>query len=187
VTIEQPVSIETLLDLPDEEFVKAAYLLVLGRNPDPSGLAHYSRQVREGEEKAAILAELARSEEGRRTSSGRPEIIKLINELSRCPRSSLLGSVQRFFREDGRNERQQRVMENRILALNHRVIQAERRYEGLRMSISEIVETIGKQQSGFLSLDAEDKDTSGDSVDFRRVARTFAELKAAIQTKKTRT
>lgn len=185
MTSELRVSVETLLDLPDEEFVKAAYLLVLGRHPDPSGLAHYSRQVRDGEEKAAILVELARSEEGRRTSSGRPEIIKFINELSRSRRSSFLGSVQRLFRDLSRgNERKQRVIENRILALNHRVIQAERRYDELRMSISEIVETIGKQQSGFLSLDAEDKVTSGDSVDFRRVARTYAELKAAIETKK---
>lgn len=187
MTSKLPVSIETLLDLPDEEFVQAAYLLVLGRHPDPSGLAHYSRLVRDGAEKAAILVELARSDEAYRTSSGRPEIIKFINELSRSPRSSFLGSVQHFFRDrSGGNERRQRVIENRILALNHRVIQAERRCDELRMSIFEIVEAIGKQQSGFLSLAAEDEVTSGDSVDFGRVARTFAEFKAAIEAKKRR-
>jgi FkbM family methyltransferase len=58
-------TVEELLAHYDEAFVVCAYWSILGRHPDLSGLATYVAQARDGESKAAILAALAFSEEGR--------------------------------------------------------------------------------------------------------------------------
>lgn len=59
------VSLEQLLELHDEAFVTQAYQSILGRMPDPGGLANYLKQVRAGVHKAQIVAELAQSSEGK--------------------------------------------------------------------------------------------------------------------------
>lgn len=58
-------SIEELLSLHDEFFVRRAYATVLGREPDPTGLAHFVGRIRSGESREAILAALRLSPEGR--------------------------------------------------------------------------------------------------------------------------
>lgn len=60
-----PSSAEGLLQLPSEEFVLAAYRFLLFREADASGLAHYLTRVVNGEDKLAIAAEIASSEEAR--------------------------------------------------------------------------------------------------------------------------
>jgi hypothetical protein len=58
-------SIEELLLLDDEQFVRAAYLTLLGRDVDSDGLASYVGHLRLGRDKRELIADLALSEEGR--------------------------------------------------------------------------------------------------------------------------
>src|ERR1700690_2307984 len=68
------ITVEVLLSLHDEEFVKTAYSEILGRAPDSDGLAHYLAQVRTGTDKAEIIADLANSTEGRCHSARMKEL-----------------------------------------------------------------------------------------------------------------
>ena len=71
-------SVEELLDLHDEEFIHAAFLCVLGRNPDPEGLTYYLKRIRSGVGKQEILGQIALSSEGlqnRPTLPGLPKVI----------------------------------------------------------------------------------------------------------------
>jgi hypothetical protein len=66
------------------EFVKAAYLAVLGREADRTGHAYYKERLRTGHSKAAVLAELAASPEASRATGE-----AVLEELAaRAPRMS---------------------------------------------------------------------------------------------------
>jgi hypothetical protein len=58
--------ITDFLALHDRNFVRAAYLAILRREPDPSGAENYVSLLRAGEHKARLLSEFLRSQEGRR-------------------------------------------------------------------------------------------------------------------------
>lgn len=55
-----------LLILDDEQFVREAYKILLGRKGDPAGVSHYTDAIRRGTSKFKILASLRRSPEGRK-------------------------------------------------------------------------------------------------------------------------
>lgn len=55
-----------LLALPDEAFVDAVYVRMLGRNADSSGLQHYLSELRKKGDRRAILRAVGSSEEARR-------------------------------------------------------------------------------------------------------------------------
>ena len=57
--------IDELLELQDAVFIAAAYQVLLGRAPDPSGADFYLKRLQSGIEKVRILKELRRSPEGR--------------------------------------------------------------------------------------------------------------------------
>ena len=57
--------LDQLANLYDEEFVAAAYQVILGRPPDAGGFRNYLAQVRTGADRMLIVAEMARSPEGR--------------------------------------------------------------------------------------------------------------------------
>jgi glycosyltransferase involved in cell wall biosynthesis len=61
--------LDMLLSTNDEDFVRLAYRLILGRDPDASGFADYLQQVRSGRDLRQIATEIAHSEEGKRQSS----------------------------------------------------------------------------------------------------------------------
>lgn len=54
------------LVLHDRNFVRATYLAILRREPDPAGAENYVTQLRAGEHKARLMSELMQSDEGRR-------------------------------------------------------------------------------------------------------------------------
>lgn len=62
---ETIMTLQELLALPDEDFLRSVYVLILGREPDESGLNNYRRQLERGVSKKAIVAEVAESKEGR--------------------------------------------------------------------------------------------------------------------------
>jgi GT2 family glycosyltransferase len=68
-------TLRQLFVLDDQEFIRAAYLALLGRPVDDQGLAHYGQRLTNGEMRIQVLRELGRSMEGRsagRTLAGLP-------------------------------------------------------------------------------------------------------------------
>ena len=94
-TVTGPASsVEELLSLHDEEFVRCAYLTLLGRSPDPSGLTHYLGLVRNGVAKGRIVAGIARSPEGREKATNLPRLRETMwRHRRRVP--SLIGHLLR--------------------------------------------------------------------------------------------
>ncbi len=60
-----PQSIDDLMQVDDDSFVKAAYLALLGRAVDDEGLQHYLRALAGGRSRLYVLADLHYSKEGR--------------------------------------------------------------------------------------------------------------------------
>ena len=152
--IEPPAhTLEQLLKLHDEAFVRSAYKAILGRAPDQGGLENYLSQVRAGIHKAHILAELAQSPEGRLNAAPAPGLHLAIAQYAKHASSLWV----RMFRWLGNasvesTDRQLRIMDNRLYLVEQAVAQ----------QTSQFVE--------LLTLP-------------NQVARTFAELKAAIAEK----
>ena len=66
VNYDSPItSVPQLLALHDRTFIHAAYVSVLGREPDPVGEVYYLARLRAGAPKLQILKQLRRSAEGR--------------------------------------------------------------------------------------------------------------------------
>lgn len=57
------MKISELITLDNDEFLREAYCLVLGREVDRAGIEHYTRKLNQGMSKEAMLVSLARSEE----------------------------------------------------------------------------------------------------------------------------
>ncbi len=72
-------TVQTLLALGDEDFVRQAYRLVLGREADPGGLENYLNSVRSGADKAALVAQLALSDEGLQRHATVPGLDALVD------------------------------------------------------------------------------------------------------------
>lgn len=94
-TVTGPASsAEELLSLHDEDFVRCAYLTLLGRSPDPSGLTHYVGLLRNGVAKGRIVAGIARSPEGKGKAATLPGLRETMwQHRRRVP--SLMGHLLR--------------------------------------------------------------------------------------------
>lgn len=89
------VSLESVLERHDRDFLHVAYITVLGRVPDPEGEAYYLARIRRGVPKLDILKQLRQSPEG---LSGMPRIIGLDERIKRHVRNKLpvIGPVMKF-------------------------------------------------------------------------------------------
>lgn len=70
--------VNQLLALRDAAFVRAAYICLLGREPDPDGLSHFLDRVATYHDKVAVVIDLANSDEGRARGvrlAGLPELL----------------------------------------------------------------------------------------------------------------
>jgi len=63
-------SLAELTSWHDVDFVRCAYVTVLGRQPDPQGEAYYTHRIRQGHSKLEILWQLRKSPEARRHDPG---------------------------------------------------------------------------------------------------------------------
>jgi hypothetical protein len=121
--LEPPAhTLEQLLKLHDEAFVRSAYKAILGRTPDQGGLENYLSQVRAGIHKAHILAELAQSPEGKAAP------VQALH-LAIAQYAKHVSSVWvRMFRWLGKasvesTDRQLRIMDNRLYLVEQAVAQ----------------------------------------------------------------
>ena len=108
-------SLVELLDWDDLDFVRCAYVTVLGRQPDPTGEAYYANRIRRGHSKMEILWQLRRSPEG---PSHDPGIAGLDRALRRARwERSRAGWLVRPFTHggvEGASARPYRVLVNKV-------------------------------------------------------------------------
>lgn len=72
---------DKLLRLSGDEFITACYRSILWREPDPSGRAHYLALIIKGEDKVAIAAAIASSDEARALPPGKKGLMAEILAL----------------------------------------------------------------------------------------------------------
>lgn len=73
-----------LLSVQDAEFVEQAYLLVLNRKVDPTGLDYNLAKLRTGISKLTIIGDLRRSTEGRAYSPALPGLDRALRRHRLC-------------------------------------------------------------------------------------------------------
>jgi Domain of unknown function (DUF4214) len=65
------ISASELMSLNDREFVEECYRQILLREPDPEGVVHYLTRVGLGDDRLALAASIASSDEGREKARSR--------------------------------------------------------------------------------------------------------------------
>lgn len=88
------LDIRALMGLNDLAFIEKAYLGILARRPDETGIRHYASMLAAGSSRVAVLGELRYSAEGRKVGAVVPGLRKrfLVQRLYRLP---LLGRLIR--------------------------------------------------------------------------------------------
>jgi hypothetical protein len=181
-------TLQDLLKLHDEDFVRSAYLTILGRSADPEGLDHYLTQVRAGTNRAAIIADLAESTEGKRNGT---QLIGLENVIAKYG-SGARSIWARLFKliRTGRiqsTERQFRIIENRLYVFEQQLAhQTSILFEVLALA------KLLQMQLGTTQPNSTDSDVGASGPTHcpaqpnlsPSIVRTFDELKTAIARKR---
>jgi hypothetical protein len=89
-------SLPELLAWDDVDFVRCAYVTVLGRQPDPEGETYYTGRIRRGHSKMEILWQLRRSAEGPNHDPGIAGFDRALGR-AKSERSRLSGLLVRAF------------------------------------------------------------------------------------------
>jgi hypothetical protein len=108
-------SLAELLEWHDAQFVRCAYVTVLGRQPDPDGEDFYTRRIREGASKLQVLWQLRTSKEAARHDPGIAGFDRTLRQF-RLARLPLIGPLlsPRFASDHTPAERRLRKLENEI-------------------------------------------------------------------------
>lgn len=123
-------SLEALTSWHDLDFVRCAYVTLLGRQPDPSGEAYYGDRIRRGHSKFAILRQLRSSEEARGHDPGIAGLDRVLR-MDRIAQWPLVGYLLRKWtgREgDSPVERRLRAIDNNLAVLHAELLCASQRH-----------------------------------------------------------
>jgi hypothetical protein len=71
-------SVYELLSLYNEQFVRSAFITLLGREPDPDGMKYYLGRLRDGYGKKNVIFQLAKSEEAKNINADLDGLSELI-------------------------------------------------------------------------------------------------------------
>ena len=131
-------TLQELLSFHGRSFVSCAYRILLGRDPDPTGMQFYRERAHAGQSKMQILAEIALSDEGklRRANIVGLEQALRIYRLSYIP---VFGALITFAMNRTRGSRK-RVMER---ALTEQIYQ---RFEDTRDRLEHVKLTVGSMR-----------------------------------------
>lgn len=97
-------SLDELRSLYDTDFIRCAYVTLLGRRPDAKGEAYYVARLREGHAKLKILGQMRKSQEGKAYPHGIPGLDRAI-ALYRAANLPLVGWLVRLFSDQERQSR----------------------------------------------------------------------------------
>jgi Domain of unknown function (DUF4214) len=134
-----------LLAYNDKQFVQCAYQTLLGRSPDPEGLAYYLSRLRTGFSKIQILKQLRMSSEGREHGARLPSLDIAI-QRHRKGRYPIIGWLFRlFYGIEGNHptERKLRGIENEIYLLSD---ESHRRFNQLETALSSLYGLVAQQK-----------------------------------------
>lgn len=115
-------SLDELCSLDDRDFVRCAYVTILGRNADTHGEAFYLGHLRAGDTKCSIVRKLRRSAEGRRFDPGIPRLDRDLRK-DRNATIPMFGWLIRLLTQREGNsavERRLRALSN-TLAVEHKL------------------------------------------------------------------
>jgi hypothetical protein len=178
-------SIEEILKLYDEAFVRSAYKAVLGRVADPGGFANYLAQVRAGVDKVHILAELARSSEGIKREPNVRGLQQVIAKYHRSTSSILVRIFRRLTKASTESvERQLRIVDNRLYLVEQVIARQAGQLVALLSLLHEVKPESDSLKSSLHASDLGDASYSSTLSQFSpNLARTYTELKATIAKK----
>ena len=91
----QVANAQELLDLEGADFVKAAYVALLGREVDAAGGDNYIRRLRDGWSRMSIVKGLCTSDEGKAHDRRLPGLDKALARYNKAQRRSWAGWYQR--------------------------------------------------------------------------------------------
>ena len=136
-------SLRDLLSWHDMDFVRCAYVTILGRQPDPDGEKMYTARVRDGMSKLQILWELRTSEEGKGHDPGLAGFDRTLRRFRRA-RLPVIGPIvgRPFVQEWTQAERRARRLENEFARANEihnqRLIRIEHRLNDVSQNLERI-------------------------------------------------
>jgi hypothetical protein len=179
------LTLEALLKLHDEAFVTSAYKVLLGRPADPGGLENYLRQVRAGAQRSQIIAELARSPEGKLRSADLPGLRDLVAEYRKDAPSIWLRVFRRWRSTPMETiERQLRVIDNRLYMIEQCAAEQNRQMAALLILLTQgLSGPVGSSSRPNASNVGDVTDSAPRSFLPRNVLQTFSDLKATIAMK----
>jgi hypothetical protein len=90
-TSTEPSGVQDLLLLDDDDFLRAAYRVLLEREPDPEGRSIYSDLVRSGVSKMYVIRELYRSPEASTKSIRLPGLARALQHYEKANRRTWVG------------------------------------------------------------------------------------------------
>ncbi len=180
------LSLEEVAQLHDEAFVTGAYQVILGRQPDPGGMSNYLAQVRSGEDKMRIIAELAVSSEGKERGLRSRELESIVSKYSR-KRASIWTFLfgRSSYRQSEMIQRQLRMIDNSVYLMEKSVL-------AHLASVSEQLAQVGSQlrEPGAVKVDNHKNSNSHKNAPplllntSPNLTRTFQELKYAIEARR---
>ena len=145
-------TLDELLACHDQHFVRSAYQTLLGREPDPEGLAYYLGRLRAGYSKMRILAQLRLSDEGKTRKTHLPGLDAALQRYRRG-QYPLLGGLFRWLEGTEGNhptERKLRGIENQILIL---VGESNQRFDQLDHSLAGMRSLVVQQTQSMSTLE----------------------------------
>jgi hypothetical protein len=149
-------SLAELLSWEDIDFVRCAYVTMLGRQPDSGGEAYYTKQIRAGRSKMEVLWQLRRSPEGQKHDPGIAGLDRALKR-SAWARKLLIGRLTKALSKMGGSlgERRQRSVVKQIRTLRAELALARKaELPGLRIDVTtlpangaEIIEFMAAQRA----------------------------------------
>ncbi|AOI44994.1 FkbM family methyltransferase [Burkholderia oklahomensis] len=122
-------NLDDFLSLHDKNFVRAAYLALLQREPDEYGERHYLNRVRSGVSKVVILADIQNSKEARRrgVKIAHLKSAVFVNKLFGIPVIGGLIQGAYFFFSVNRHLKDLRALENHLIRMGEEM---QQHYQG---------------------------------------------------------
>jgi hypothetical protein len=177
-------TLDALMNLYDEAFVTGAYMAILGRPPDASGLENYLTQVRTGVAKRQILRAISDSPEGRLRCAELSDLRKAVAD-SQWRAESFWKRLYRPLLSmlTDSTERQLRVIDNRLYVVERSVSRQASQLSELLALVKISLLQLPDPQSCTDETEAKSAEPTQLGSLSPSVRRTYAELKAAILAK----
>lgn len=141
--IAQANSIDELLALNDQQFIKCAYRTLLNREPDVEGMNYYLSRFRAGFKKIQIIWQLKNSTEGRSQKVELPGLDIALKKYRQSKLPIVGWWVRKFDASEGYSgvEKKLRIIENQIYLLRG---ESNNRFDKIELMLSKALNIAGQ-------------------------------------------